>query len=237
MSDSTFKLSEAGGRGPWPNPGPLHLEKAEAAETRERPADDGVHEESKADSGNSSSTAAFAGGVPSSTHRRMSSCASEPQLWRSYLQRPRQYQPEEQTTTQPEQENKLNERRRDSQASTGKSDDGGFVLREACLQDLPQIRHLMRRHLRSLILPAVFYWLCCHAQDFGSFLAICCCFVPLSRVLMSLMCFLLLLLIRVVLELEQYAAKGCPDLENFETQYLKADRSRFWVAEVSGIES
>ncbi|KAL8439770.1 hypothetical protein Efla_002672 [Eimeria flavescens] len=167
--------------------------------------------------------------VAGAVRRSISSCASEPQLWRSpvrFNSTPQQQQLEEQGQ-RPQQ------RRRSSSAnaSKGGGGDSDVVLREACLEDLPAIEKLMKRHLRSLILPAVFYWLCRHAQDFGSFLAICCCFAPLSRVCMSLVCFLLLLLVRVVLELEQYAAKGCPDLANFESQYLKAEGNRFWVAE------
>ncbi|OEH75637.1 acetyltransferase domain-containing protein [Cyclospora cayetanensis] len=48
---------------------------------------------------------------------------------------------------------------------------------------------------------------------------------------MSLCCFLLLLVCRVVLELEQYATKGCPDLADFERQYVEVGRNKFWVAE------
>lgn len=161
------------------------------------------------------------------TRRAFTSCASEPQLWRSVV-RPTD-QPLRQ---QQDQEQKPQHRRRSSGVYPSKCEaDSDVILREACVQDLPLIRTLMKRHLRSLILPAVFYWLCRHAQDFGSFVVICCCFAPFTRMLLSLFCFLLLLLVRVVLELEQYAAKGCPDLENFERQYLQADRNRFWVAE------
>ncbi|KAL8446882.1 hypothetical protein Emed_004761 [Eimeria media] len=172
--------------------------------------------------------------VPNSVRHGISSCASEPQLWRSpvrLLDQQQQQQQQQQHVVEG-QSQRQQQRRKSVNAQTAKTDaESEVILREACMQDVPQIRGLMKRHLRSLILPAVFYWLCCHAQDFGSFLLICCCFAPFTRVLMSLICFLLLLLVRVVLELEQYAARGCPDLANFEVQYLKADRNRFWVAE------
>ncbi|KAL8446690.1 hypothetical protein Emag_004638 [Eimeria magna] len=169
--------------------------------------------------------------APNSVRHGISSCASEPQLWRSPVRLLEQQQQQQQHAIEG-QSQRQQQRRKSVNGQTAKTDaEGEVILREACMQDLPQIRKLMKRHLRSLILPAVFYWLCCHAQDFGSFLLICCCFAPLTRVLMSLICFLLLLLVRVVLELEQYAARGCPDLANFELQYLKADRNRFWVAE------
>lgn len=165
-----------------------------------------------------------ASSIVGAMRRGLSSSSSEPQLWRSFI-RTRDEQ------KQQEHDEKPHQWRGGNTVYSAKSEsDSGFILREACMEDLPLIKNLMRRHLRSLILPAVFYWLCRHAQDFCSFFAICCCFAPLSRMLLSLSCFLLLLLIRVVLELEQYAAKGCPDLANFEIQYLKAERNRFWVA-------
>ncbi|KAL8431283.1 hypothetical protein ACSSS7_005368 [Eimeria intestinalis] len=171
-------------------------------------------------------------GVSNPVRHGISSCASEPQLWRSHVRLLEQQQQQEQQHSIEGQTQRQQQRRKSAHAQAGKTDaEAEVILREACMQDLPLIRKLMKRHLRSLILPAVFYWLCCHTQDFGSFLLICCCFAPLTRVLMSLICFLLLLLVRVVLELEQYAARGCPDLANFEVQYLKADRNKFWVAE------
>lgn len=184
---------------------------------------------SKNTSCSSSNNVTFGNTTQFPTRRAFTSCASEPQLWRSVVR-----STEQSLRQQEDQDQKPQQGRRTSGVFPSKSEaDGDVILREACVQDLPLIQKLMKRHLRSLILPAVFYWLCRHAQDFGSFIVICCCFAPFTRMLISLCCFLLLLLVRVVLELEQYAAKGCPDLANFERQYLQADRNRFWVAEVS----
>ncbi|CDI78684.1 acetyltransferase domain-containing protein, putative [Eimeria praecox] len=167
--------------------------------------------------------------------RGFSSCASEPQLWRS-VNKQEQEQKEDDKHQQPQPDYQANPRLRRRSSSCHSTHEeaasANVVLREACSSDASLVRDLMKSHLRSLILPAVFYWLCRHAQDFGSFLIICCCFVPLDRMLMSLCCFLLLLLVRVVLELEQYAARGCPDLAEFDRHYLQAERNRFWVAEV-----
>ncbi|CDJ28406.1 acetyltransferase domain-containing protein, putative [Eimeria mitis] len=163
------------------------------------------------------------------------SCASEPQLWRSLNgQKPQQKEEDgKQQRPEPESDTNPRQRRRSSSCHSTRQEAtaANVVLREACSSDAPLVRDLMKSHLRSLILPAVFYWLCRHAQDFGSFLVICCCFVPFDRMLMSLCCFLLLLLARVILELEQYASRGCPDLAEFDRHYLQAERNRFWVAE------
>lgn len=189
----------------------------------------GSQDENKENRGNSSDTNTImpsAITIVGAMRRGLSTSSSEPQLWRSFIRAREEQQ-------QREHDEKPHQRRRGSTAYSAKSEsDSSFILREARMEDLPMIKNLMRRHLRSMILPAVFYWLCRHAQDFCSFFAICCCFAPFSRMLLSLCCFLLLLLVRVVLELEQYAAKGCPDLANFEIQYLKAERNRFWVAQV-----
>ncbi|CDJ48363.1 acetyltransferase domain-containing protein, putative [Eimeria brunetti] len=169
--------------------------------------------------------------------RGLGSCASEPQLWRSLNRQEQQHKVEaekqQEQQLQHDSETKPHQRRRSSSCHSSHQEaaSANVVLREARSSDAPLVRDLMKSHLRSLILPAVFYWLCRHAQDFGSFLIICCCFVPLDRMLISLCCFLLLLLVRVVLELEQYAARGCPDLAEFDRHYLEAERNRFWVAE------
>lgn len=169
--------------------------------------------------------------------RGFSSCASDPQLWRSVNRQKQQQEGDGKQQLHQQQsdfEAKSRIRRRSSSCLSARQEaaTASVVLREACSGDAPLVRDLMKSHLRSLILPAVFYWLCRHAQDFGSFLIICCCFVPLDRMLLSLCCFLLLLLVRVVLELEQYASRGCPDLAEFDRHYLQAELNRFWVAEV-----
>ncbi|CDJ61615.1 acetyltransferase domain-containing protein, putative [Eimeria maxima] len=168
--------------------------------------------------------------------RGFSSCASDPQLWRSVNRQKQQQEGDGKQQLHQQQsdfEAKSRIRRRSSSCLSARQEaaTASVVLREACSGDAPLVRDLMKSHLRSLILPAVFYWLCRHAQDFGSFLIICCCFVPLDRMLLSLCCFLLLLLVRVVLELEQYASRGCPDLAEFDRHYLQAELNRFWVAE------
>ncbi|CDJ64363.1 acetyltransferase domain-containing protein, putative [Eimeria necatrix] len=190
-------------------------------------------------SGNSSnSSSARDGETQANAKRGITGCASEPVLWRSAVQHQgRQKQQERHKEAQEHQlldsDGKQRPRRRSSscQSTRLEAPDETVALREACASDAPLVRALMKSHLRSLILPAVFYWLCRHAQDFGSFLVICCCFVHLDKMLISLCCFLMLLLIRVVLELEQYAARGCPDLAEFDRHYLQAERNRFWVAE------
>ena len=197
---------------------------------------DSASSHNASNNGNSSNGAEDPEVLQGNGRRGFSTCASEPQLWRSVSRQGQQQEEEDdkQQQTELDSETKPRLRRRSSSCHSTRQEatSANVVLREACSSDAPLVRDLMKSHLRSLILPAVFYWLCRHAQDFGSFLIICCCFVPLDRMLMSLSCFLLLLLARVVLELEQYASRGCPDLADFDRHYLQAERNRFWVAEV-----
>lgn len=108
-------------------------------------------------------------------------------------------------------------------------------VREARLHDFAAVASLLRQHLRSLVLPCVFFWICGHARDFGSLVLLMILLVQPLRAVAVVISFLLVLVLRAFWELEQYAVRGCADLAAFETTYLNSAQNQFLVAEVDKV--
>lgn len=108
-------------------------------------------------------------------------------------------------------------------------------IREARIHDFAAVASLLHQHLRSLVLPCVFFWICGHARDFGSLVLLMILFVQPLRAVAVVISFLLVLVFRAFWELEQYAVRGSADLAAFETTYLNSSQNLFLVAEVDKV--